>query len=67
LKLNQITVSEENNEILRGLGHTSEIKDVIMVILNKVLQWWILGGFPPACKTHAPNGGKSTCYGFRGF
>jgi hypothetical protein len=38
-KLKHITVSPENYEILRGLGHTSDsMNDVITVILNKVLQ-----------------------------
>ena len=61
-KLKHITVSQENYEILRGLGHTSDsMNDVITVILSKVLQ---TGGFladsPQSAETHAPNGGKST-------
>jgi hypothetical protein len=38
-KLKHITVSQENYEILRDLGHTSDsMNDVITVILSKVLQ-----------------------------
>ena len=37
--LKHITVSEENYQILRGLGDTSDsMNDVITVILNNVLQ-----------------------------
>jgi len=37
-RLKHITVSEENYQILRYFGHTSDsMNDVITVILNKVL------------------------------
>jgi hypothetical protein len=65
-KLKHITVSEENYEILRRLGYTSDsMNDVITVILNKVLagdSWR-----DPQPKTQVPNGDESTRYVIRRF
>lgn len=55
-KLKHITVSEENYEILRDLGHTSEsMNDVITVILNNVLQMGDSCRDLPSTKTQVPH------------
>ncbi|MGC2570562.1 MAG: hypothetical protein WA364_03550 [Candidatus Nitrosopolaris sp.] len=47
-----ITVSEENYQILRYLGHTSDsMNDVITVVLNKVLQTGEPSREPQSAKT----------------
>lgn len=60
IKLKHITVSQENYEILRGLGHTSDsMNDVITVILGKVLQTGDSCRDPQSAKTYVPDGGES--------
>lgn len=59
-KLRNITVSQENYEILRGLGHTSDsMNKVIMVILSKALQTGDSWKEPQSAKTQVPDGGES--------
>ncbi|HXX96773.1 MAG TPA: hypothetical protein VEL11_06615 [Candidatus Bathyarchaeia archaeon] len=57
--MKNISVSQENYEILRGLGYTSDsMNDVITVILNKVLQtgdsWKELSVLHNGFKTYRP-------------
>jgi hypothetical protein len=60
-KLKHITVSEENYQILKGLGYTSDsMNDVITVVLNKVLQTGDSWRDPQSAKTQVPNGDEST-------
>jgi hypothetical protein len=59
-KLKHITVSQENYDILRDLGHTSDsMNDVITVILSKVLQTGDSWRDPQSAKTQVPDGGES--------
>jgi hypothetical protein len=60
-KLKHITVPEENYEILRGLGHTSDsMNDVIGVILSKVLQTGDSWRDLQSAKTQVANGDETT-------
>lgn len=59
-KLKHITVSEENYQILKGLGYTSDsMNDVITVILSKVLQTGDSWRDPQSTKTQVPDGDDS--------
>ncbi|MGC2573719.1 MAG: hypothetical protein WA364_19565 [Candidatus Nitrosopolaris sp.] len=50
----------EYYEILRGLGHTSDsMNKVIMVILSKALQTGDSWKEPQSAKTQVPDGGES--------
>jgi hypothetical protein len=60
-KLKHITVSEENYQILKGLGHTSDsMNDVITVILSNVLEAGDSCRDPQPTKTRVPDGVEST-------
>jgi len=60
-KLKHITVSQENYQILRGLGHTSDsMNDVITVTLSKVLQTGDSWRDPQSAKTQVPDRDEST-------